>query len=218
MTEALLTLVTEGMTQLPVTQKPPAPMRRKFGTSACSKYSGSPPSMSSMKILRAIMSGSPITRTAPALGGQSRASLLTPRWRSWSPEPFDIVTATQHCAVWIGRTARLQGNQIGKLLQKARKFRKSDSSLADLEVFVFLAAIVMQVNVLQTRAKSLDTGLDAAVDIGMTRIQGADHRGLSNAVDQPEMIGERGEHLVGAQLHVFHADTYPTVGGHRGTA
>src|SRR5919109_4640002 len=95
-TEALFTLVTEGRTQLPVTQKPLAPIRRKLGTSACSKYCGSPPSISMIKILRGIV--------------------------LWSPESFAVIPTTQHRTVRISGTARLRRHQAAEMLQDGREF------------------------------------------------------------------------------------------------
>src|SRR5215510_4919167 len=142
MTEALLTLVTEGRTQLPVTQKPLAPIRRKFGTSAWAKYRGSPPSISMIKILRGIVSG--------------------------SPELFDVITTAQDGAGWISRTARLQRDQVAKMLQEWRKFGKADSTLADLEMFVLVAVVVMQMNMLEAWPKGLNAGLNATTNVGVS--------------------------------------------------
>src|SRR5919198_433875 len=88
-TDALFTLVTEGMTQLPLTQNPLAPMRRRVGTSAWSKYCGSPPSMRTINTLRGICCKPPLTESAwleRRLHERRRATHL---WRSPPPEFAD---------------------------------------------------------------------------------------------------------------------------------
>ena len=114
--------------------------------------------------------------------------------------------------------ARLERYQVVEMLQEWRKFGKPDGALADFQMFVLLTVVVMQMNMLQTWPKGLNAGLNAAVDMGMPGIQRAHHGGMSDRIDEPEMIGERGDDLGGTQLYVFDADAYPAIAGYGGTS
>ena len=160
MTEALLTLVTEGMTQLPVTQKPLAPIRRKLGTSAC------------VKILRITAIDE---HDEDFAWHRLRVSRVFRCHR-------DCASTAPCGSVGLRVSSAIKSR---KCCRKWRKFGKADGALADLEMFVLVAMVVMQMNVLQAWPKSLDAGLNAAIDMGMPGIQSAHHGGMSDRVDEP---------------------------------
>lgn len=104
------------------------------------------------------------------------------------------------------------------MLQEGRKFGKADSTLADFQMFVFDAMVVVQMNMLQAWPKGLNAGLNTAIDVGMPGIQGAHHGRMSDRLDEPEMIGKRGNDLVWMQLYVFNADPYAAIAGDGGAS
>ena len=98
---------------------------------------------------------------------------------------MDVFTTAQDGAVWISRTARLQRYNVAKMLQEGRKFSKADGALVDLEMFVLVAVVVMQMNMLETWPKSLNASLNAAIDVGVSSIQSAHHGRMADRVDEP---------------------------------
>ena len=84
------------------------------------------------------------------------------------------------------------------MLQKRGDFGETNGALADFEVLVLVAMVIMQMNVLQAWPESLDTGLNAAIDMGMAGIQRAHYSGMSDAVDKSQMFAKGGNHLSGA--------------------
>ena len=103
------------------------------------------------------------------------------------------------------------------MVQKRGKFGEANGALADFEMFILVAVVIMQMNVLQAWPKRLDTGLNTAIHMGMAGIQRTHHGGMSDAVDKSQMIAKGGNDLSGAQLYVFNADPYTASGGHGGT-
>jgi hypothetical protein len=71
------------------------------------------------------------------------------------------------------------------MLQEWRKFGKADSALADLEMFVLIAVVVMQMNMLEAWPKGLNAGLNATIDVGVSSIQSAHYGGMADGVDEP---------------------------------
>ena len=57
-----------------------------------------------------------------------------------------------------------------KIFQKPGTLLEGHGSLSDFEMFVLFPMIVVEVNVLEPRAKGVDAGLNAAVDVGMPGI------------------------------------------------
>ena len=98
---------------------------------------------------------------------------------------MDVFTTAQDGAVWISRTARLQRDHVAEMLQEWRKFGKADGALADLEMFVLLTVVVMQMNMLQAWTKGLNAGLNAAINVGMPSIQSAHYGVMADGVDKP---------------------------------